>query len=135
MARYGHTRDARCACQRRCSTPACISTCTGCRSCSAASSAATARGRRCYPVACSPQAWAAASPFALLQACLGLEVREGGHAIVMHSPRLPPFIDWVRLERIGGPDCHCDLLLQRHENSVGVEVLRKHAGMAVTVIA
>ena len=94
-----------------------------------------AAGPTRYPVACSPQAWAAASPFALLQACLGLEVHDGGRSIVMHSPRLPPFAEWVRLERIGAPDCHCDLLLQRHENSVGVEVLRKHGGMSVTVIA
>ena len=29
-----------------------------------------------YPVACSPQAWASATPLALLQACLGLELLE-----------------------------------------------------------
>ena len=27
-----------------------------------------------YPVACAPQAWAACTPFALMQACLGLEI-------------------------------------------------------------
>ena len=27
-----------------------------------------------YPVACAPQAWASVVPFALLQACLGLEM-------------------------------------------------------------
>ena len=31
------------------------------------------RGPTLYPVACSPQAWAAATPFALIQAALGLE--------------------------------------------------------------
>ena len=31
------------------------------------------RGPVSYPVSCSPQAWAAAAPFALLSACLGLE--------------------------------------------------------------
>ncbi|HEY8048286.1 MAG TPA: amylo-alpha-1,6-glucosidase [Ramlibacter sp.] len=94
-----------------------------------------AAGPTRYPVACSPQAWAAAAPFALMQACLGIEVHDGGRSVVMHSPRLPSFVDWVRLRRVGAHDCHCDLLLQRHENSVGVEVLRKHPGMRVTVIA
>src|SRR5262249_15318247 len=30
------------------------------------------RGPTLYPVACSPQAWAAAAPLALLEACLGI---------------------------------------------------------------
>jgi len=94
-----------------------------------------AAGPTRYPVACSPQAWAAAAPFALLQACMGIEVTEGGTAVTMHSPRLPPFVDWIRLTRVGGDDCHCDLLLRRHENSVGVEVMRKDPEMRVTVIA
>ena len=32
------------------------------------------RGPTLYPVACSPQAWAAGTPFSLLQATLGLEL-------------------------------------------------------------
>src|SRR3569623_1315888 len=62
-----------------------------------------AAGPTRYPVACSPQAWAAASPFALVQACLGIEVKEGGSSVVMHSPRLPAFVDWMRLTRLGSP--------------------------------
>jgi glycogen debranching enzyme len=92
-------------------------------------------GPTLYPVACSPQAWAAAAPFALLQACLGLDVSEGGRHVCLHAPRLPAFIDWIRLERIGAPDASCDLLLQRHERSVGVEVLRKDAAVRVSVEA
>src|SRR6185437_6439353 len=33
------------------------------------------KGATLYPVACSPQAWAAGSVFLALQACLGLEVQ------------------------------------------------------------
>jgi glycogen debranching enzyme len=94
-----------------------------------------AAGPTLYPVACSPQAWAAAAPFALLQACLGLELTNGGTEVVMHSPRLPPFLDWLRMVNVGAPGASCDLLLKRHERSVGVEVLRKDAGLRVTVIA
>ena len=31
------------------------------------------RGPTLYPVACSPQAWASATPFSLIEAALGLE--------------------------------------------------------------
>jgi glycogen debranching enzyme len=92
-------------------------------------------GPTLYPVACAPQAWAAAAPFAMLQACLGLEIVQGGNEVLMHSPRLPPFIDWLRISRAGAPGRSCDLLLQRHERSVGVEVIRKDPQLRVTVIA
>jgi hypothetical protein len=70
-----------------------------------------------------------------MQACLGIEVKDGGVSVVMHSPRLPAFVDWLRLSHVGSPQCNCDLLLKRHENSVGVEVLGKNPAMRVTVIA
>jgi glycogen debranching enzyme len=92
-------------------------------------------GPTLYPVACAPQAWAAAAPFAMLQACLGLEIVQGGNEVVMHSPRLPAFVEWLRILRVGAPGRSCDLLLQRHERSVGVEVLRKDPQLRVTVIA
>jgi len=38
-----------------------------------------------YPVACSPQAWAAASVFLFLQACLGLEISATRKAGVFHA--------------------------------------------------
>lgn len=92
-------------------------------------------GPTLYPVACAPQAWAAAAPFAMLQACLGLEIVHGGAEVLMHAPRLPAFVDWLRISRIGAPGRSCDLHLQRHERSVGVEVLRKDPQLQVTVIA
>ena len=51
------------------------------------------------------------------------------------TPLLPPFIDWLRIERLGVPGASCDLLLTRHERSVGVDVLRKDAPVSVTVVA
>src|SRR5690606_30454055 len=58
------------------------------------------RGPTNYPVACSPQAWAAAAPLALLQASLGLNFDVAKHAIVLHHPRLPDFIDEVLLRNL-----------------------------------
>lgn len=88
-----------------------------------------------YPVACSPQAWAAVSVFAMLQACLGLDVQADKAKITLQTPRLPVFIDWLRICRLGSPGRSADLLLQRYQRNVGIEVLRKDAGVQVTVAA
>ena len=88
-----------------------------------------------YPVACSPQAWAAAAVFGMLQACLGLEVHAQGSEVVLRTPRLPPFIEWIRISRLGAPGPSVDLLLQRYERNVGFEVVRKDADVRVTVVA
>jgi glycogen debranching enzyme len=92
-------------------------------------------GPTLYPVACSPQAWAAAAVFGMLQACLGLEIDVGQSEIKLRTPRLPPFIDWIRITRLGTPGPSADLLLQRYERNVGIEVVRKDANMRVTVVA
>jgi len=92
-------------------------------------------GPTLYPVACAPQAWAAAAPFALLQACLGLDVCSGSGEVRLRTPRLPAFIEWLRVDQLGSPGASCDLLLHRHEHSVGVQVLRKDPNVRVTALA
>ncbi|MBW8723084.1 MAG: amylo-alpha-1,6-glucosidase, partial [Polaromonas sp.] len=93
----------------------------------------TGAGPILYPVACSPQAWAAASVFALLQACLGLEFHAGRAEIKLQSPRLPEFIDWIRIRQLGLPGHSADLHLQRYQRNVGINVLRKDPGVQVAV--
>ncbi len=68
-----------------------------------------------YPVACSPQAWASATPLALLQACLGLELLERTGEVKFYRPMLPNFLDHVHLRnlRLGGGSV--DVLLHRHD--------------------
>ena len=92
-------------------------------------------GPTLYPVACSPQAWASAALFGMLQACLGLEVHAEGSEVVLRTPRLPQFINWIRINGLGRPGPTVDLLLQRYERNVGVEVVRKDPGVRVTVVA
>lgn len=52
-----------------------------------------------YPVACVPQAWAAAAPFMLLQALVGLEVDVPGNRVSL-APRLPRGINRVELSNL-----------------------------------
>ncbi len=56
-----------------------------------------------YPVACLPQAWAAGSPFMILEACLGITIDALREEILIEQPALPEGIDWleVRNLRIG----------------------------------
>jgi glycogen debranching enzyme len=92
-------------------------------------------GPTLYPVACSPQAWAAGAVFGMLQGCLGLGIDAQRGEIVLQAPRLPPFIDWMRITRLGAPGPSVDLLLQRYERNVGFEVVRKDPQARVTVVA
>ncbi len=48
-----------------------------------------------YPVACSPQAWSAASVFLLLQAMLGISARGHENLLTVNAPMLPPWLEWV----------------------------------------
>jgi glycogen debranching enzyme len=51
-----------------------------------------------YPVACLPQAWAAAAPFMMLQACLGLSVDGWTGAVRLDRPALPHGIDRLQVK-------------------------------------
>ncbi|MCC6531730.1 MAG: amylo-alpha-1,6-glucosidase [Burkholderiales bacterium] len=93
----------------------------------------TGEGPTLYPVACSPQAWAAAAVFGLLQACLGLDLNAEKQEIALHAPRLPTFVDWLEIRRLRVGKGEVDLLVKRYENNVGLEVTRKQGEVGVRV--
>jgi glycogen debranching enzyme len=86
-----------------------------------------------YPVACSPQAWASGSLFGMLAGCLGITFTPGGRRLALQAPRLPEFVDWLRIEDLAVGDARVDLLLQRWRDSVGVEVTRRVGEVDVVV--
>ena len=90
-------------------------------------------GPTLYPVACSPQAWAAAAVFGMLQACLGIDVNGTTREIGFRSARLPRFIDWLKIRQLSVDGGSVDLLLQRYDHNVGIEVMCKHGDVAVRV--
>ncbi len=92
------------------------------------------RGPTFYPVACSPQAWAAAAPLALLQASLGLDFDIPNRVIMMQHPRLPDFVDevWLRNLRLDS-ETSIDLLLRRRGDDVAVNVLRREGNVMVDI--
>ena len=86
-----------------------------------------------YPVACSPQAWAAASVFLLLQACLGMEIDAPRGQISFTAPQLPATLGELRIHNLAVADATVDLLLVRHEEDVGVQVLRREGNVQILV--
>lgn len=56
-----------------------------------------------YPVACSPQAWAAAVPLMLVQAFLGISAHAPSNVLTVYQPSLPPWLDRVEVNglRVG----------------------------------
>jgi glycogen debranching enzyme len=81
------------------------------------------RGPTAYPVACSPQAWAAATPFALLGACLGLSLDLERAEVRFDNPMLPRFLDDLTIRGLRlGASSH-DLRLHRVGEDVTMNVL------------
>jgi glycogen debranching enzyme len=87
-----------------------------------------------YPVACSPQAWAAAAPLALLEACLGLKCDHVNGEIRFERPMLPKGISEVRIRRLQLGDASIDVLLRRHASDVAVNVIERRNAVRVVVV-
>ena len=87
-----------------------------------------------YPVACAPQAWAAATPFLLLQACLGLEFDPASRAIRFRNPRLPAFVDEITLRDLGFEDAKVDVTLRQVGDHAAVRVLRNTGAVQVSML-
>ena len=88
-------------------------------------------GPTLYPVACSPQAWAAGSVFLLLRACLGMTLRAPERQICFNHPVLPTNLEEVRIENLRIAEASVDLLMRRHQDGVAVEVLRRRGEIEI----
>lgn len=87
-----------------------------------------------YPVACSPQAWAAGSVFQMLQACLGLTFSAESPHLRFDHPRLPVWINHLSIQRLRVGDATLDLSLARHANDVSVNVTHREGDVKVSVL-
>ena len=78
-----------------------------------------------YPVACSPQAWAVASCYMVLQACLGIEINALNKEIILHTPYLPEETDQLSIENLIIGDATISLELRRVTYDTVVSVYNK----------
>jgi len=77
-------------------------------------------GPTLYPVACAPQAWAAAAVCLLLRACLGLRVKGKERRVELDAPTLPDFVDYLSLRRLRVGDQSLDLEIRRYSHDVAI---------------
>jgi glycogen debranching enzyme len=91
-------------------------------------------GPTLYPVACSPQAWAAGAVFMTLQACLGVEIRADESRVYLHHSALPESLQEVHIRnlRVGGGSV--DLSFERYAETVGVNIVRRRGPVEIVAL-
>ena len=87
-----------------------------------------------YPVACSPQAWSAASVLLLLQSCLGLQISGVDRSIYFTRPYMPQSLGELRIHNLEVAGSTVDLLLMRQDHNVGINVLRREGAVQILVV-
>ena len=90
-----------------------------------------AQGPTFYPVACSPQAWAAATPLSLIQSCIGLSFEPDANQILLREPMLPRFLNELVLHKVAVKNGWADIALRRSGRGVVVEVMDRHGPVRV----
>ena len=90
------------------------------------------QGPTFYPVACAPQAWAAAAPIFLLQSCLGLGLDPVAGQITFDRPILPDFLQEVVLRGLKIAGGSIDVALLRDQDEVVVKLLSRTGDIQLT---
>ncbi|WP_372800697.1 amylo-alpha-1,6-glucosidase [Paracoccus seriniphilus] len=92
------------------------------------------QGPTFYPVACTPQAWAAGAPLLLLQACLGLRLDAQAGQVIFDQPILPEFLGEVELRNLRLGEGTVDIALRRSgDHHVSADILRRDGPVRVIV--
>jgi glycogen debranching enzyme len=84
-----------------------------------------------YPVACSPQAWAAGAPFLLLQAMLGISADAPANVLNVNKPQLPGWLNSVELHDLRVGRSTISIVFQRHGETTGFSLLDKDGDVRV----
>jgi len=86
-----------------------------------------------YPVACSPQAWSAASVFLLLQAVLGLKIDAAASRLSFVRPVVPDFLDEIQIDNLKIGAGSVDVLIQRRAQHATVEIARREGQVELLI--
>lgn len=87
-----------------------------------------------YPVACAPQAWAAATVCSFLRACLGLQINARKQQLEFCQPFLPDFIEDLQIKRLRVGAAQLNVDLRRYADDVAVHVLSKDHDVRVAIL-
>jgi glycogen debranching enzyme len=86
-----------------------------------------------YPVACSPQAWAAGVVFMLISSMLGLTPDAADNQLTLNRPRLPGWLSWIEIRDLQLRNSRITLRASQGQDGAAVEMLSR-AGDAELVV-
>lgn len=92
------------------------------------------KGPTLYPVACSPQAWAAGACFLVLQSCLGLSIRAKESRIYLRHSALPETLQRVEIRNLKVGAASVDLSFERHAETVAFDIPRRTGEIEVVAM-
>jgi glycogen debranching enzyme len=91
-------------------------------------------GPTLYPVACSPQAWAAGSIFLLLQSCLGVRIDGVNRRVSFSYPFLPAQVNEISISNLHVGEASVNLVLRRIERDVSINVTRRVGKIEIKMV-
>jgi glycogen debranching enzyme len=86
-----------------------------------------------YPVACSPQSWAAGAVYMLIEAMLGISIDARRREIVFAHPALPESVNQLQIRDLAVADAVVDLSVTRVAGAIAVTVDRRQ-GQVETIV-
>ncbi len=86
-----------------------------------------------YPVACSPQAWAAGTTFLLLQASLGIQPDAPANALRIVQPSLPSWLDELHVRGLRIKDTTLDLQFIQSNGVTTARVVNKQGKAKILI--
>jgi len=89
------------------------------------------QGPTSYPVACTPQAWAAATLPALVQASLGLSFDPATRVVRFNHPDLPAFVDSLTLRNLSLGGARVSVQVNRTQGGVSLSVIEREGDVQV----
>lgn len=92
------------------------------------------QGPTLYPVACSPQSWAAAAVFLILQACLGIRVHASPARVLFRRTMLPESLPRIEIRNLAVGDANADLVIEKEGEGFYVRMLRKQGALDIISI-
>jgi glycogen debranching enzyme len=87
-----------------------------------------------YPVSCSPQAWASAAFFLLLQAVLGIRPDAEHKRLAIRNPRLPSFLRRLDLDSMRVGRARVSLHFERHDGRTHVDLVGVEGDSGLKVV-
>ena len=86
-----------------------------------------------YPVACSPQGWAAGTPFLLLQAMLGISAVAHENVLTVNKPHLPSWLNEVEIRNLRVGTSTLSLVFRREGETTGFSLLSREGDVRVVM--